>query len=99
MKNVQRIPLADFLDGSYKTKPVPRKKKTRVYSIIYVNPLMFIDPTICIIGGIVLIAAIAEKTMDAFGLHDLVSKMESVRSVVLPLTAMGALTYVLLHIL
>lgn len=99
MKNVQRIPFTKFLDGSYKIKPVPRKKKTRAYSIIYVNPAAFIDPTICTIGAIVLSAAIAEKVLDACGFHDLVSRIERVRSVVLPLTVVGALTYVLLQIL
>ena len=95
MKNVQRIPLTDFLDGSYKTKPVQKRKGKMVYSFIYINPSAFFDPTVCVIGGIVLGLAIVEKFLAANGHYNVVAKMELIRSIVFPAIAVFGIGYVL----
>lgn len=93
----QVIKLCDFMDESYKKKTVQSKKKMKAYSYIYINPWVLFDPTVCIIGGTVLVLAMAEKVLNNQGHYHIVAKMEMIRGIVLPALAVFAIGYVLIH--
>ncbi|MEB2277415.1 hypothetical protein LAV82_25705 [Bacillus sp. ILBB4] len=69
----------------------PRPFKT--YSFVPFSPLAMLDPTILIIGGIVLGIAIIERILERWGVIDLVDQFAKVMRFILPVTFYSALIY------
>ena len=97
MSKLQVMSVQEFMKGVYKKPPLPRKRGVAAHSYIHINPAVLFDPTVCIIGGVVLGLAAIEKMLNANGHYHIVAKMEAVRSLLLPALAMGAIAYVLVH--
>jgi len=96
MKYVHTISFSDFMNRNYE-KVVQKKKPTRAYSL-YINPLVFLDPTACIIGGSILALALAEKFLIRQGNIDIAMVIQSIVSTLFPLLTIGSLIYVLTHL-
>ncbi|WP_427124773.1 hypothetical protein ACQCPP_12575 [Priestia megaterium] len=96
MKKVQTISFSDFMDRSYQ-KVVQKKKPIRAYSL-YINPIVLFDPTVCVIGGIILGLALIEKLLIRQGNIDIAMVIQSVVHILFPLLTIGSLTYVLTHL-
>ncbi|MEH6965356.1 hypothetical protein V7079_23350 [Priestia megaterium] len=96
MKCVHTIRFSDFMDRNYK-EVVQKKKPTKTYSL-YINPLVFLDPTVCIIGGGILGLALVEKFLIHQGNIDIAMVIQSIISILFPLLAVGSLIYVLTHL-
>lgn len=71
------------------TKPRPFK----AYSFVPFSPLAMLDPTILIIGGIVLGIAIIERILERWGVIDLVDQCGKIMRLILPVTFYSALIY------
>ncbi|ADE72551.1 hypothetical protein [Priestia megaterium] len=71
------------------TRPRPFK----AYSFVPFSPLAMLDPTILILGGIVLAVAFIEQILERLGVIDLADQFEKVMRVILPVTFYGALFY------
>lgn len=71
------------------TRPRPFK----AYSFVPFSPLAMLDPTILIIGGIVLGIAIIERILERWGVIDLVDQFAKVMRFILPVTFYSALIY------
>lgn len=96
MKCVHTISFSDFMNRNYK-EVVRKKKPTRAYSL-YINPIVFLDPTVCIIGGSILSLALIEKFLIRQGNIDIAMIIQSIISILFPLLAIGGLIYVLTHL-
>lgn len=97
MSKVEVISVQDFMKGVHKKPVVPKKRGVVAHSYVYLNPAILFDPTVCIIGAAVLGLAAIEKILNAQGHYHIVSKMEVVRSILLPGVALVAIGYVLIH--
>ncbi|MFP3666540.1 hypothetical protein SB717_15460 [Priestia sp. SIMBA_032] len=96
MKYVHTISFSDFMDRSYQ-KVVQKEKPTRAYSL-YINPMVFLDPTVCVIGGSILGLALIEKFLIRQGNIDIAMVIQSVAHILFPLLTIGSLVYVLTHL-
>ncbi|MFB8426790.1 hypothetical protein ACFC4S_33055 [Priestia megaterium] len=77
------------LSSKSSTKPRP----FRAYSFVPFSPLAMLDPTILTIGGIVLGIAIIERTLERWGVIDLVDHFSKIMRFILPVTFYSALIY------
>ncbi|RBW69475.1 hypothetical protein [Bacillus taeanensis] len=98
MAKMQAIRFNDFMDGNYKQKEsVYVKKNFDVKACtVYINPLLFLDPAICLIGGGILALATYEKYLERTGNIDIVIKIQKVTRVILPAIVWGYLIYALI---
>lgn len=88
INKVHTIKFNDFMNGSYKNKPT--KKNDTLYTI---SPLMFIDPSTLIIGGIVLGIVMLENFMESKGYYEEVERVQGWMSFVLPVGFIGGFIY------
>jgi mannose/fructose/N-acetylgalactosamine-specific phosphotransferase system component IIC len=93
VKKTQTIKFSEFMSGEYKK---PKQKQVKAYSVIYINPWAFIDPTICTIGGVVLGIALFEKFLERKEYFSLLEKMQSVTGLLFPAIGFGSLVYMLI---
>jgi hypothetical protein len=93
VKRVETINFREFMSGEWEQ---PKKKPLKAYSVIYINPWAFIDPTICAIGGVVLGIALFEKYLEKKEHFPLLDKMQSVTGLLFPAVGFGSLVYFLL---
>ncbi|MBE5103308.1 hypothetical protein [Priestia aryabhattai] len=63
------------------------------YSFVPFSSLAMLDPTILIIGGIVLGIAIIERILERWGVIDLVDQFAKAMRFILPVTFYSALIY------
>ncbi|MFL0498701.1 hypothetical protein [Priestia megaterium] len=70
-----------------------RPRPLKAYSFVPFSPLAMLDPTILIIGGIVLGIAIIERILERWGVIDLVDQFAKVMRFILPVTFYSALIY------
>ena len=93
VKKTQTIQFNQFMSGEYKK---PKKKPLKAYSVIYINPWAFIDPTVCAIGGVVLGIALLEKYLERKEHFPLLEKIQSVTGLLFPALGFGGLVYFLI---
>ncbi|MCM3773731.1 hypothetical protein M3225_25115 [Priestia aryabhattai] len=70
-----------------------RPRPFNAYSFVPFSPFAMLDPTILILGGIVLGIAIIERILERWGVIDLVDQFEKVMRFILPVTFYGTLFY------
>jgi hypothetical protein len=83
MKKVQTIKFQDFMDGSYKQQ---RKVSPKVYSI---SPFALMDPTIMIVGGVIVGIAILERVFESQGNYDVAEGLHMAFNIAIPMAAFG----------
>ena len=81
-KKIHVIPFRTFMSGEYKAKPT----YTKVYTV---SPLMMIEPTILIAGGIILSLALLEKYFERTGNYDIAEGIHTVFNLAIPAIAFG----------
>ena len=92
MRKTQRFPFRKILSPSPKPSlKIPRPFKA--YSFVPFSPLAMLDPTILILGGIVLGIAIIERILERWDVIDLVDQFAKVMRFILPVTFYSALIY------
>lgn len=95
MKKTESILFRSFMNGSYK-ESVRKPRPYKAYSIIMINPMALLDPTILTIGGIVLGVVLLERFLERFGALDIAERISGVIRFLLPATFFGALIYFLM---
>ncbi|MEJ9227868.1 hypothetical protein [Priestia aryabhattai] len=70
-----------------------RPRPFRAYSFVPFSPFAMLDPTILILGGIVLGVAIIERILERWGVIDLVDQFAKVMRLILPVAFYSALIY------
>jgi hypothetical protein len=95
MRREETMSIKEFMSGE---KKKPKKRDTKLYSFIFVNPWSFVDPTVCTIAGIVLLIAILEKFMERKEYFEGMRFIQSIMDVVLPLSGIAALIFFLLEV-
>jgi prolipoprotein diacylglyceryltransferase len=93
MGKTEVINFKEFMNGSWKE---PKPKPIKAYSIIYINPMAFIDPTVCIVGGVILSIAVLEKYLQRKEHYAALEKIQSIMYFVLPTAGIGGVIYFLL---
>jgi len=92
MRKTQRFPFRKIFPFPKKSS-FTRPRPLRAYSFVPLSPLAMLDPTILIIGGIVLGIAIIERILERWGVIDLVDQFSKVMRFILPVTFYSALLY------
>jgi hypothetical protein len=95
MKGRETMSIKSFMSGEYKK---PKKKGTKMYSFIFINPMSFVDPTVCTIAGIVLLIALLEKFMERKEYFEGMKFIHSIMDVALPVGGIAALVFFLLEV-
>jgi hypothetical protein len=91
----EKMTIKQFMSGEYKK---PKKRDRKVYSFIFVNPMSFVDPTVCTIAGIVLLIALLEKFMERKEYFEGMKFIQSIMDVALPVGGIAALVFFLLEV-
>jgi hypothetical protein len=65
MSKVHNIKFNDFMDGSFRSKKVCTQNNP-LYSFS-LTPMMLLDPTVCIVGGVIVAIAIVQKVLEHQG--------------------------------
>jgi len=92
MRKTQWFPFQKIFSPSLKPT-LKRSRPLQTYSFVPFSPLAMLDPTILIIGGIVLGVAIIERILERWGVIDLVDQFAKVMRFILPVTFYSALIY------
>jgi len=92
MRNTQRFLFQKIFPLTLQSS-LTRSRPFRAYSFIPFSPLAMLDPTILILGGIVLGIAIIERILERWGVIDLVDQFAKVMRFILPVTFYSALIY------
>jgi hypothetical protein len=95
MKRRETMSIKSFMSGEYKK---PKKRDRKTYSFIFVNPMSFVDPTVCTIAGIVLLIALLEKFMERKEYFEGMKFIQSIMDVALPVGGIAALVFFLLEV-
>ena len=88
--------IKQFMTGE---REKPKKRAVKVNSFIFVNPMAFVDPTVCTIAGIVLLIALLEKFMERKEYFNGMKFIQSIMDVALPVGGIAALVFFLLEVI
>lgn len=91
----EKMSVKEFMSGDFKK---PKKRGRKTYSFIFVNPMSFVDPTVCTIAGIVLLIALLEKFMERKEYFEGMKFIQSIMDVALPVGGIAALVFFLLEV-
>lgn len=91
----ETMTIKQFMNGEHKK---PKKRDTKAYSFIFINPMSFVDPTVCTIAGIVLLIALLEKFMERKEYFEGMKFIQSIMDVALPVGGIAALVFFLLEV-
>ncbi|MHC5324472.1 hypothetical protein ACYST1_23940 [Priestia megaterium] len=83
----------EFIFRNIFPSSLTRPRPLKAYSFVPFSPLAMLDPTILIIGGIVLGIAFIEQILERWGVIDLVDQFAKVMRFILPVTFYSALIY------
>jgi hypothetical protein len=95
VKKRETMSIKQFMAGE---REKPKKRAVKVNSFIFINPISFVDPTVCTIAGIVLLIALLEKFMERKEYFNGMKFIQSIMDVALPVGGIAALIFFLLEV-
>ncbi len=95
MRKRETMTIKQFTTGEYKK---PKRRERKVNSFIFVNPMAFVDPTVCTITGIILLIALLEKFLANKEYYEGMKFINGLMDVVLPVGGIAALVFFLMEV-